>query len=95
MNNIINKSVLHRIPGGKTLKIDAKIKDNTIIDIIISGDFFAYPEKGIEMLESDLKGKTIYEALMIIDSYRDKIELVGISLNDIKNLLKRIFGEES
>lgn len=95
MNNSIKKSITHRVPGGKTLKIDAEIKDNVIVDIVISGDFFAYPEEGIEMLENDLKGKTINEAIRIIDDYRDKIELLGISLDNIKNLLIEIFRGES
>ncbi|ADI31757.1 lipoate protein ligase C-terminal domain-containing protein [Staphylothermus hellenicus] len=91
MNNPIKKSITYRVPGGKTLKIDVEIKDNTIIDIIISGDFFAYPEEGIELLENDLKGKTINEAIRIIDDYRDKIKLLGISLENIKNILIKIF----
>jgi len=49
------KSV-YKIPNGKLLKIflNYNKKTNTIDKIIITGDFFAYPEEAIELMEKEL-----------------------------------------
>ncbi len=80
--------IIKRSNAGKTLVIDIDFKDNVITDICISGDYFAYPETLIEELEEKLKGKTLTEALKIIDTYKDKITLLGITLEDIKQATK-------
>jgi hypothetical protein len=39
----------------KTVKLDIVLGENCeIIDVVVSGDFFAYPEEAIERLESKL-----------------------------------------
>jgi len=55
-----NKSV-YKIPNGKLLKISLTYskKNNTINQIRIMGDFFAYPEEAIEVLEDKLKNTVL------------------------------------
>jgi lipoate-protein ligase A len=49
------KSV-YKIPNGKLLKVSIKFnpKTNIINQIIITGDFFVYPEEAIEIIENEL-----------------------------------------
>lgn len=51
-----SKSV-YKIPNGKLLKISLSYdeKTNKITKIGIMGDFFAYPEESIEIMEKELK----------------------------------------
>jgi len=48
---------IYKVPNGKLLKIFLQYdeKRNLIEEINIMGDFFAYPEEAIEMMENKLK----------------------------------------
>jgi len=48
---------IYKIPNGKLLKIFLQYdeKRNLIEEINIMGDFFAYPEEAIELMEDKLK----------------------------------------
>ena len=52
---------VYKVPQGKLLKIFLQYdeKDNVITDIQITGDFFAYPEEAIELMETKLKNTRI------------------------------------
>jgi len=47
----------YKVPNGKLLKIFLQYdeKNNSIDEINITGDFFAYPEEAIELIENKLK----------------------------------------
>ena len=84
-------SFVKRTSMGKTLKVEVTINvlEDKIVKIIISGDFFAYPSETLEKLELEIRGKTVEEALKIIDSYEGRIKLVGASLQDVKQLIQQ------
>lgn len=48
---------IYKVPNGKLLKIFLQYdeKRNLIEEINIMGDFFAYPEEAVEMMEGKLK----------------------------------------
>jgi hypothetical protein len=52
---------IYKVPQGKLLKISVEYdeKNNIIRDIRITGDFFAYPEEAIELMETKLKNTVI------------------------------------
>jgi len=52
---------IYKVPQGKLLKIslDYDENKNTIHHIRITGDFFAYPEEAIEILENELKNSLL------------------------------------
>lgn len=60
------KSV-YKIPNGKLLKIflDYNKKTGFINEISITGDFFAYPEEAVEVLEDELKGVLLDRELLL------------------------------
>lgn len=59
---MIKKSA-YKIPGGKMIKIELREENKVIKDIKITGDFFLYPENGIEILENGLKGVKLNQIL--------------------------------
>ena len=88
---MLNKrTFIKRVPGGKTLQIDIDCNDR-INYILISGDFFAYPEDFIDKLQEAITGKSISEAIKTISLLYKKIkpELLGISIDDIIDVLRK------
>ena len=87
-----SKSV-YKVPDGKLLKIflDYNEENNTIIKIDITGDFFAYPEETIEVIENKLKD-TVIEKNCLLEKINsiindNNIELIGL---DAKGLTQGI-----
>lgn len=79
-----SKSV-YKIPKGKLLKISLTYNEkyNTIDQINIMGDFFAYPEEGIELIEKGLKNTLLKKSCLLgkISSLIDdnNIEFIGLN----------------
>ena len=84
-------SVLKKIKGGKTVKIDVEIDDGKIHNIVISGDFFVYPQEALEELENKLKGCSLNKAKSILKEYAEKITVLGFTLDDVAELLEKAF----
>lgn len=80
--------IIKRSKAGKTLIVDVEVVNDRIAGVVFSGDYFAYPEELVEELEEALRGKTLGEALEVIDSYKDRLRLLGITLEDVKNALR-------
>ena len=78
------KSV-YKVPNGKLLKISLDYdKKNNIINVIgITGDFFAYPEEIIEILEDELKNSVIDKELLLkkINTIIEENNIQFIGLN--------------
>ena len=77
------------IKSGKYLKVMIKVKENIIEELIIHGDFFAFPEDAIDVLEKNAKGKTLDDVLKFVDEL--DVHLVGISKEDLKGVIKKAF----
>ena len=78
-----SKSV-YKVPNGKLLKIFLQYdeKDNSINEIRITGDFFAYPEEAIEIMENELKN-TLLERETLLKKIQSsikehKIQFIGL-----------------
>ena len=82
---------------GKTLKVEMtmNVSEGRIVNVTISGDFFAYPSETLEELELEIGGKTVEEALKIIDGYEGRVKLVGASLQDVKQLIQQAGREKT
>lgn len=78
-----SKSV-YKVPKGKLLKIflDYNEKNNSISSISITGDFFAYPEEAIEVIENNLRNILLNKEILIekISSIikEKNIEFIGL-----------------
>jgi hypothetical protein len=75
---------IYKIPRGKLLKISVEYdgKKNKIRDIRITGDFFAYPEEAIELMETKLRNVLI-EREQLTEKIRSiitecHIEFIGV-----------------
>ncbi len=75
-------SSVRRLSGGKTVKVDVEVIDGNIKDIVISGDFFLYPEEYIHVIESKLKGRGMSDIVKVLKEFKDSVEIVGASLDE-------------
>ncbi|UCF50165.1 MAG: hypothetical protein JSU91_01400 [Thermoplasmatales archaeon] len=83
----------YKVPNGKLLKIFLKYNENEnlIDDLKITGDFFAYPEEAIELIEHKLKNAFLKKEILIEKIYsiieKNHIEFIGL---DAESLTKGI-----
>jgi len=81
----MNSKSVYKIPDGKLLKIslDYNDKNKKILGLLITGDFFVYPEEAIEILEKKLIDTTLNEKILkdkINNVIREnKIEFIGLN----------------
>lgn len=80
---------VYKVPNGKLLKISLKYnKKNDIIEgIRITGDFFAYPEEAIEIIEHALQ-QTLFSQKHILEKIsllitRHNIEFIGLNAEEL------------
>ena len=84
---------VYKVPQGKLLKISVEYnkKNDVIKKIRITGDFFAYPEEAIELIETKLRNTVLGEEQLlkkirsIITEYH--IQFIGV---DAEGLTKGI-----
>lgn len=88
-----------KIVGGKYVKVELDVKNGTISNALISGDFFAFPIEEFEKFIDALKGIkfTDEEIEKIFREYSEKIVFSGISIADLRaiflQLLKKKFSQ--
>jgi lipoate-protein ligase A len=46
----------YKTPGGKLVAVDFELADRRLRDVMVSGDFFLYPEEAIDSITSALAG---------------------------------------
>ena len=80
----MNSKSVYKIPNGKLLKIflDYDEKFNSINNISVTGDFFAYPEEAIETMEDELKNISL-DKKSLLDKInkiikKNNIEFIGL-----------------
>jgi hypothetical protein len=81
----MNSKSVYKVPNGKLLKIFLEFneKNNSIENINITGDFFAYPEEAIETMENELKN-TLLKREILLEKINfiikeNNIEFIGLN----------------
>ena len=76
---------IYKVPQGKLLKISVEYdeKNNVIMNIRITGDFFAYPEEAIELMETKLRN-VLMEREQLLEKIRSiiteyHIQFIGVN----------------
>lgn len=83
-------SASKKVKEGKMIKIELELEGNIVKNAIISGDFFAYPPEIIEEMEAKVQGCELSKVLEVIEHYRDRVKLVGVKFDDLKELIRTI-----
>ncbi len=81
---------IYKNPNGKLVVIDAHIHDNKIINLEISGDFFAYPEEAIDDLENQLKDLHLSDLERALIEKSSNIVFIGLGVDDIIRAIREM-----
>ncbi len=49
----------YKTPGGKLVKVDYTVRDGQFAGVVVSGDFFLYPEDAITAINAALDGSAV------------------------------------
>ena len=49
----------YKTPGGKLIAVDFAVADGALRDVVVSGDFFLYPEEALADLTGALEGMSV------------------------------------
>jgi len=52
----------YKVPGGKLIRATVETEGDSISAVSLTGDFFMYPEEGIDTINSSLRGEKVDEA---------------------------------
>lgn len=90
----------HKTPGGKLMRVDLDVRDGSIVDVVVSGDFFLYPEEALDDLRRSIEGVssgTSVEALALVitDGLRPGAELIGSSPESLAIAVRRAVAAAS
>jgi lipoate---protein ligase len=84
----------YKTPGGKLVAVDFELTDERLSDVMVSGDFFLYPEEAIDGITSALAGLpadsdegTVARAVQ--QAIPDGTELLGFSPEAIAIAVRR------
>jgi len=82
-------------PGGKYLKVELEVIGDRIVKLKISGDFFAYPSHLLDMLEKEAAGLRAEKEGVerLLETYKGRLELVGVRFEDLKRLILEALEE--
>jgi hypothetical protein len=85
------KSAEYKIPGGKLLAVEVDEKDDMLLNVKISGDFFMHPESAIVELEKMLCNSPISELEDRVKRffYMNNISLFGVEPNDFVKVIEQ------
>jgi lipoate-protein ligase A len=82
----MNKKIVHKVPQGKMLRIEADIDGSIIKEIKITGDFFIHPEEAIIEIEDFLTGKSLSDIGQALAGFLDEksIRIIGFNPSDLE-----------
>lgn len=46
----------YKTPGGKLVRVDFEVRDGGLRDVVVSGDFFLYPDEALSEIVASLDG---------------------------------------
>ena len=46
----------YKTPGGKLVRVDLEVDDGALRAVVVSGDFFLYPDDALEAITGSLQG---------------------------------------
>ncbi len=84
----------YKTPGGKLVVADFNVRDDRFSDVVVSGDFFLYPEEALDAIVGAVEGLEVASgegqiARAVEASIPDGTEMLGFSSEAVAIALKR------
>ena len=90
----------YKTPGGKLVAVDLEVVDGHLVEVMVSGDFFLYPEEALADITAALEGQPAdrteseYSEMVRFALPRDA-ELLGSSPEAIAAAVRRALASEA
>jgi lipoate-protein ligase A len=89
----------YKTPGGKLIAIEFALRDGVIRDVVVTGDFFLYPEEALPSLASSLDGASAQMtdgqfAERVRQALSGDIELLGSSPEALAIAVRRALADD-
>lgn len=84
-----------KVLGGKYVKVEVEIENGIVDDIIISGDFFAFPIEEFENFLNNIRGIKFSQEQIddIFKKFTDKIIFSGITFDDLREMFAQLLSK--
>jgi lipoate-protein ligase A len=84
----------YKTPGGKLVVADFDIRDERFSNVVVSGDFFLYPEEALDAITGAIEGLAVTSgegeiARAVEVSVPDGTEMLGFSPEAVAIALRR------
>ncbi len=84
----------YKTPGGKLVVVDFELRDDRLTNVMVSGDFFLYPEEALESITTALDGTPSAAgegeiAARVRDALPDGTQMLGFSPEAIAIAVRR------
>jgi len=85
-----------KVLGGKYVKVEVELENGIIDNVIISGDFFAFPIEEFENFLTSLRGiKFSREQInSVFKKFSDKITFSGIAFDDLLEIFTQLLNKK-
>jgi len=85
-----------KVPGGKLVRVTARVEEGRLVDAVLSGDFFLEPDEALERIRGALEGVPVdlpFDALTArIAESADGAVLLGFAPRDVALTVLRALG---
>ncbi|WP_338088651.1 biotin/lipoate A/B protein ligase family protein [Nocardioides jishulii] len=85
-----------KVPGGKLVRVDARVDDDRLVDVVVSGDFFLEPDEALDDIRAALEGVSVdasFEALTArVEEARGDAVMLGFAPRDVALTVMRALG---
>ncbi len=90
----------HKTPGGKLIAVEFDVASGELRNVVVSGDFFLYPEEALPLLAGALeRSPTSLDergyAARVREALEARAELVGSSPEALATAVIRAFAQRS
>lgn len=90
----------YKTPGGKMVVVDFRVEDGALAKVMVSGDFFLYPEDALSDLTGALEGVSVESteseiAEKVRYGLRREAQLLGSSPEGIATAVRRALSSNA
>ncbi|MFC6154782.1 lipoate--protein ligase family protein [Nocardioides yefusunii] len=96
MNVTGNVTGERKVPGGKLVRVDGRVEDGRLHDVVVSGDFFLEPDEALDDIRASLEGldvNTTFEGVTAkVEEARGDAVMFGFAPKDVALTVFRALG---
>lgn len=85
-----------KVPGGKLVRVDGRVEDGRLVDVVVSGDFFLEPDEALDDIRGALEGLDVTtsfdEVSAAVEAARGDAVMFGFAPKDVALTVLRALG---